>query len=566
VLLRRALLVGASLAFACLASELAFRGWLALRGRPYDSAAGRAQIERLASHALDLTPRALAAAERRTPARYDQERFLHPFLGWEQRSSEGQWNAERTFERAARPGTYDIVVVGGSVSQLFAVRGFGRLRRLLSADPRLAGRELRLSCWGRAGYKAPQTSIAVEWLLANGGRPDAVILIDGFNEVAIGSQNAELGVHPLFPSAMHWTSLVQQGTFDRETADHLVDARLSQRRIERLSGRALAWGLHRSALLQRFVLARLQADLGRVQAAFGESSRAMQQGVEREVLAGPPGDPRLETTLHAVARCWAESSRSLAGVCRERGIAYLHVLQPTLHDPGAKPMSEDEVRDGAIGTAWGRGVLDGYPLLRAAGAELAAQGVAFLDASRIFADVRETLYLDNCHFGDEGNRLLAEAIAAAFLERLPRELAEPSGPAVSSNEPVPQRWSSTGWTGWRRLDGVLVYVCMPDGELAFDVPDGARAASGSFGMLQATYDPGATDGVRFTVAIEGERGLEPLLERYLDPRAIEADRGFQTFDVLLPPGSGRRIVLLTGNEPGKHALGDGAYWADIAIR
>jgi hypothetical protein len=228
-------------------------------------------------------------------------------------------------------------------------------------------------------------------------------------------------------------------------------------------------------------------------------------------------------------------------------------------------MSADEVRECTIGPDWKRGVLEGYPLLRGAGAELAARGVPFLDASRTFADVRETLYFDACHFGPEGNRILAEAIAEAFLARLPAELAEPSTlDGLFGEEPALARWSSTGPTRRRRVDGVSVYLCLPEGELAFAVPDGAAQASAQFGILPATH--AATDGVRFVVELEHEGGSTILFERTLDPRAVEQDRGFQTFQEALPEGSGRTIVLRTQNEPGKHAIGDGAFWSGVVIR
>ena len=42
-------------------------------------------------------------------------------------------------------------------------------------------------------------------------------------------------------------------------------------------------------------------------------------------------------------------------------------------------------------------------------------GVAFLDATMVFEDVPVTLYIDACHFIPDGQRILAEAIAAEFL-------------------------------------------------------------------------------------------------------------------------------------------------------
>jgi lysophospholipase L1-like esterase len=110
----------------------------------------------------------------------------------------------------------------------------------------------------------------------------------------------------------------------------------------------------------------------------------------------------------------------MAAVCRTHDIPFLHVLQPTLHDAGAKPRTAEEIEKGAMGPAWQAAVERGYPLLRAAGEELAREGVPFVDATRVFADVETTLYFDACHFGPEGNRILGRWIAARFLERLPR--------------------------------------------------------------------------------------------------------------------------------------------------
>jgi hypothetical protein len=108
-------------------------------------------------------------------------------------------------------------------------------------------------------------------------------------------------------------------------------------------------------------------------------------------------------------------------LCDARDIYYLHCLQPTLHDPGAKIVSEEESKFvGAPG--WKDGVLAGYPLLRQRGEELVQRGVSFVDTSRCFAGVADTLYYDACHFHAPGNRVLSEAIADAFLAHLPETL------------------------------------------------------------------------------------------------------------------------------------------------
>src|SRR5690606_30828242 len=110
---------------------------------------------------------------------------------------------------------------------------------------------------------------------------------------------------------------------------------------------------------------------------------------------------------------------SLAAICADRDIPYIHVLQPTLHDAGSKPLTAGEVATGAAVRHWREGTRAGYPLLRAAGEELAARGVHFYDASRIFADVEETLYYDACHFNERGSSLLVDALTADLRREHP---------------------------------------------------------------------------------------------------------------------------------------------------
>jgi hypothetical protein len=109
----------------------------------------------------------------------------------------------------------------------------------------------------------------------------------------------------------------------------------------------------------------------------------------------------------------------MRAICAARSIDYLHVLQPTLHDEGAKPPTSEELKKGAISKTWLAGVREGYPRLRDAGTELRAAGIAFLDASRIFRDVRETLYYDACHFSRRGCEILCDAVVAALLDEIP---------------------------------------------------------------------------------------------------------------------------------------------------
>jgi len=93
-----------------------------------------------------------------------------------------------------------------------------------------------------------------------------------------------------------------------------------------------------------------------------------------------------------------------------RGILYLQVLQPTLHDAGSKPLTRAELESGSANERWIAGATLGYPFLKQLGAELPAHGVNWLDATGLFAGVREPIYVDVCHYNERGGRMLAEAI------------------------------------------------------------------------------------------------------------------------------------------------------------
>lgn len=95
-----------------------------------------------------------------------------------------------------------------------------------------------------------------------------------------------------------------------------------------------------------------------------------------------------------IAECvadWAESSRAMSRLCESYGIDYLHVLQPTLHDTGSKPVADEERAVGIGEDGPEPWIAPAYDALRRAGVELAAEGVPFVDTSQVFAGTTDTL-------------------------------------------------------------------------------------------------------------------------------------------------------------------------------
>jgi hypothetical protein len=390
---------------------------LARRHFEYDPQAMLAALDRIESSVLSEVPKSDPSAPGTGPSdEAIEDRVTDPYLGWS--SSVASRYKARLLERfgpatsaldgaqrAAAPASRTkVMVLGGSVAAGFA----GGAGLHLGKAPPMDRYDCVFVNGAAGGYKQPQQVIQLAHALAIGFEPDLVINLDGFNEVALANRNSLRGFHPAQPSIDHWLSVARSagGVAELRAAGELANARerlLSSIELAR-DGWRLRFALSGAPLFGQ--IEGLQADYRRASAALAE---LMGSGTAVDVLRGPRFE--VEDRIPLAIRAWEESSRTLAGICASHQIAYVHVLQPTLHDPGAKPISDEERASGQIAPEWLEGVVKGYPLLRARGAALAADGISFLDASRVFAEVTEPLYFDNCHFGFEGNKLLADAVA-----------------------------------------------------------------------------------------------------------------------------------------------------------
>jgi hypothetical protein len=416
--------------------EAGARVVLRARGKPYDSAAAQARLAALAQGMRAFVPQDEVAQRRSGGGPLPDLAVLqHPYTGYDVYKGYTEFQRDRVyFTRGpgARGATvpagpsgagepFDVLLLGGSVAAQFgeSKQGAGRLVELLRARSELGGRPVRVFTYARMGFRQPQSCTQLAFLLAAGFAPDAVVLLDGFNDVALSCNNAHNGVFPLFPSTSHWGFLLRS-PFSNEGALPIL-ARVAEHtaRSEQGAQRALDGGWQHSALLGSVALDRALAERTRAYDAQKELE-ALSKGATRgaaETGLGFDGDAA--SAVAVAVHCWSESTRSMRAMLAERGIAYVHALQPALHDAGgAKPLSADERAASAIDAYWLEGVQLGYPLLRAASAELATRGQHVLDLSTLFRGVETSLYTDYCHLNGSGNELVAQALAAAVATSL----------------------------------------------------------------------------------------------------------------------------------------------------
>jgi hypothetical protein len=440
-LLLAALLVAALAGVLEVASHLL---WWASEGSRFSAAA----VERLAAEAAAgrrqtaARREADAEAQRRREtaaagiAPYLREESLHPFLGYVV-DPDAELLAEDPFPgltvtphgflardgdpvpRQPGPQPLRVAVFGGSVAYVFTLNGHEGLARGLAAAGVAPPGGIEIVGRALGGWKQPQQLMALAWFLAHGERYDAVVVLDGFNELALSKlENADVRLNPFYPRA--WRLRVR-GLPDADLEERIGElAWLRRRRAARAEGFAASpW--------------RRSATAGVVWRAFDRRAASAVAAAERHVAAwelprrrpfvarGPdfafPSDDALYRELAAF---WARSSRQMHDLAAARGIAYAHFLQPNQYVPGSKPLSAEERRSAFTpGHPFEEAVVEGWPHLAAAGGELAAAGVAFHDLTGLFAERRETLYIDDCcHLNVRGNELMGEAIGRALAPQL----------------------------------------------------------------------------------------------------------------------------------------------------
>lgn len=393
-----------------------------LRGKPWSAERSRASIEAYCRSlsglfsASDLQPQ--PEPSRLEPLRSEngEKTFPHPYIGWENLSTQARIVADADgYTLPASRQTYDICIVGGRVAQDFASLGRERLVASLEKDPRLRDRGVRLHDYAFAGFKQPQQAMVVSYLLAMGHLPDAVINLDGFDEAAFGWHNARMGTHPILPHLPDWNRAAPPIRPDWEIVERIHEIREIQDRARGLGEWVLRSGLWRSCFLEHACSLRLRALRDRYvssRSAVMEYVRARPEALE---IRGPSFAPDGESVAGAIVGAWEESSLSICGMCRARGIDYLHVLQPVRFERDPQQPAPEEF-EGATGEASGsEGVRKTYLRLRDAGRRLAERGVSFVDASDLLRDHPESLDPDEFWLSARGHEILADAIAEALL-------------------------------------------------------------------------------------------------------------------------------------------------------
>ncbi len=314
-----------------------------------------------------------------------------------------------------RPGEILVGIFGGSVADGFALTA-QRLPGFVDAlarIPRFHGKKIRVLNFAMAGYRQPQQLITLAYYLSLGQQFDAVIELDGFNEVVTSFKNWDSGVEPMFPADTLWGAWgrqLEQGRLPFQgmtIAQHLrayhgLAAVEWQRRGDRCKT-AACWLVARAMTAYHSVRER-----GADAAARPAEQRTSLFPTATESHFGPDFD-----LWTYVADRWVDSSIAMDHLLAGSGAVYLHVLQP---DQWYRPSDDYRPIDPNHIYKWViEPVNRGYDAIERDIPRLKSAGVDILDATMIFkGEPDRKVYIDDCcHYTDAGNEILFEAVADA---------------------------------------------------------------------------------------------------------------------------------------------------------
>lgn len=374
--------------------------------------------------------------------RFVQNKALHPYLGYVIDREPDSSTVNRFGFRGPSPlrnkqnGELVVAVFGGSVAMSIPEEALAR--RLAKIHGESVTRVVLLNL-ALSGYKQPQQLLALSYFLALGAEIDVAINLDGFNEVVLPfSENLPAQVDPSFPRL--W-QLHSRSGFDRRAVSiyaRIEEARRTRARwSRRLAGSVLRSSSFALVAWDSFDL-RWQHEIA---VANAELKRIL-QNEEPEFQATGPLLPasRAEALVPAAIQLWSDSSRQMDRLCRANGIRYFHFLQPNQYVEGTKPLAEVEERMAIAPGANQDWVRRGYPGLIEAGYDLAAEGVAFTDLTRVFANETRAIYVDSCcHVNALGYELMIEAMGQA-IEREGSSRRPPATPGRAEARESRRSW------------------------------------------------------------------------------------------------------------------------------
>lgn len=365
--------------------------------------------------------------------------FFHPYFGYalspgrtgEARDKfEGVWqgrawrvnnagfaaleaNPDLSYPYKAADDEIVVGIFGGSVGTGTALSAQISKVFLQRSPAAWTGKKVTVLNFSVSGYRQPQQLFVFQYFSLIGQRFDAVINIDGFNEVVTSPRNYSENAEWSYPADSLWGAAARQ-----------LEAVARRNQDSRSSWLEQGLAASNAALAAcRTGICVIRGEIIKSVYRFGPRGGAPAVLDPQETLfpvamyKKPVDGAELLTNL---ADLWAESSIRMSAVAERMGAIYIHVLQPNQWD---RRFGKYDPIDPNHPFGWIIGPVNaGYQIFRGRIPALRNAGVEVVDASGIFSGQswRQNYSDDCCHFTAKGYRTLHLAMIEAISAKLSR--------------------------------------------------------------------------------------------------------------------------------------------------
>lgn len=329
---------------------------------------------------------------------------------------------------------YVIGVFGGSVANDFSynslidgLKGRGFIEYLKQRIPKLKDKEIIVLSFAGGGYKQPQQLLILNYFLAIGQEFDMVINIDGFNEVALSNLNNQGQIDVNMPSIQHVQPLAGLANSDMSVMRSMVNISEFKNRlltgIEELENCPLATCYSWNYLKVQNIFKNYQQEVVTYDRQISDKSKELGTNETLVFFTKVPQVLDDDLAFEKMASTWYESSLAMHQISSEKNIEYFHVIQPNQYYETKRVFSEEEKNIAVIPNhPYSAGVVKGYPLLLSKAEDLRKQGVNVFSALEVLDEEPGLVYRDACcHYNEEGQAILFDAVAGAIAEAMTKE-------------------------------------------------------------------------------------------------------------------------------------------------
>lgn len=347
---------------------------------------------------------------------------FHPFFGFV--NNDGQRNNYGFQSSSDYPlhknhlKQYFIGIFGGSVAEQFAIYGKDQLIADLKQYHYFRDKEIVILNFGSGGYKQPQQLLILNYFLMLGQELDLVINLDGFNEVALSSNNNANGVEIAMPSIDHVGSIINM--IDQTTLTSEKIKSLAAINRYKIWLNVLAQTMNKAGFASEyFVLKQVykityNSYINEILTFQLSPNNPDNSFIDVNTVTYSLPDSAL---YEGVAQNWMTASIMMSQILASKHILYFHFLQPNQYY-SQKVFSPAEATIALNQNHPYRAAIEkGYPILINKAVILTQNGVNFYDAVDIFNNEPGIIYADSCcHYNTFGNNLLADFIASSIAK------------------------------------------------------------------------------------------------------------------------------------------------------